>query len=235
MISVFSLDRCAASAALLSACDDAFHMYATPQERATLDRLRLAEARSAYRISHGALRLAIRQTTGEFPVTLLRSASGKPFCPDGPEFSLSHSGDLTVIAVSPRKAVGLDVERIGATGETETPLSIAVTPEETRLLPRLAKSSRHAEIMLWSIKEAALKLTGEVMTSPQDIAVRQHGDVFEVQASRTARAPFPKVYVRLLPLWKSYVAALAGFVAATPFVATQWSDALTPALALDLD
>ena len=121
MISVFSLDRCAASAALLSACDDAFHMYATPQERATLDRLRLAEARSAYRISHGALRLAIRQTTGEFPVTLLRSASGKPFCPDGPEFSLSHSGDLTVIAVSPRNAVGLDVERIGATGRNRNP------------------------------------------------------------------------------------------------------------------
>lgn len=83
---------------------------------------------------------------------------GKPVSDDGWHFSLSHSGDIAVCAVSER-AVGVDVEaqRTISTGmrrkilhesETDTP--------DSRLLWK------------WVAKESYLKLTGEGLSRPMN-------------------------------------------------------------------
>ncbi|WP_210493264.1 4'-phosphopantetheinyl transferase family protein [Microvirga antarctica] len=222
MISVFSFDRGHASARLEAACLEAFDASAQTWERDAAARFRRTEAGAAYRFGHGALRLALREATRTSP-TLSLDSTGKPFCVDGPAFNMSHAGPLTVIAVSARAHVGIDVA-ILESDDQASPLSIAVTDEEMPLLPHLAHDPREAEIVLWSLKEAALKLTGEVMISPQDIAVYRKGDVFAVRASRSGRGPFPHVCVRLKPWLNHSVVALAAYEAVPDFNVTEWQD-----------
>jgi len=59
--------------------------------------------------------LLLRSLAGDSP--LLYGEHGKPFLPQGPSFSLSHAGELAVLAVSPTP-VGVDVEKPRAVSDT---------------------------------------------------------------------------------------------------------------------
>ncbi len=76
---------------------------------------------------------------------------GKPFVNGKPFFSLSHSDELTVLAVSEVMPVGADIEQIGR-----------VTPRVIRKVSCLdASSSSELELTQeWTRVEAALKLKG---------------------------------------------------------------------------
>jgi phosphopantetheinyl transferase len=39
-------------------------------------------------------------------------ATGKPYLPGGLEFSMSRSGNIALVAISPQLSVGVDIERI---------------------------------------------------------------------------------------------------------------------------
>nr|WP_281409318.1 4'-phosphopantetheinyl transferase superfamily protein [Microvirga terricola] len=135
--------------------------------------------------------------------------SGKPFLSDGPFFNLSHSGDRILIAISQRFDLGLDIEHL-----TDAPdaLSAALAEEDQKLLPSLSDSRGHAETILWSIKEAALKLTGEVMVDPRHLSVeRRRGGGFRIVPARAAKAPLPEIFVHLIVMDDGYVAALATY------------------------
>lgn len=76
---------------------------------------------------------------------------GKPYVPGKPHFSLSHSDELTVLAVSGDMPVGIDIEQIG------------------RVTPRIIKKVSHFDtssaseldlVREWTRVEAALKLKG---------------------------------------------------------------------------
>ena len=76
---------------------------------------------------------------------------GKPYVPGKPHFSLSHSDELTVLAVSETMPVGIDIEQIGR-----------VTPRVIRKVSSIDMSSV-SELDLareWTRVEAALKLKG---------------------------------------------------------------------------
>jgi 4'-phosphopantetheinyl transferase len=77
--------------------------------RQTADRERFVLGRGLLRLILGAwLSQAPRDVNIEF------GPYGKPFCTGGPEFNLSHSGDLILLGLHPCRAVGVDVERIDA-------------------------------------------------------------------------------------------------------------------------
>ena len=99
----------------------------TPDERAHVDRIR--EGRATARLSRGLLRLVLARYLNLPPAEIEIDRScpdcgrshGRPRLRDGPrrrceaiEFSVTHGGDLLVLAFADSAPVGVDVEPIGA-------------------------------------------------------------------------------------------------------------------------
>lgn len=132
---------------------------------------------------------------------------GKPVVEDagpGLDFSLSHAGELAVVAVSDR-SVGLDVEDATA---GERPLDAALTERERAACPDYAGFAR-----LWTRKEAVLKAVGK------GLAV--HPGRIEVLGSTLLALPEelgrPEDYtLRDVPLPAPYVGSLAVLGPGTP-------------------
>ncbi len=82
---------------------------------------------------------------------ILCNKYGKPYVPGKPEFSISHSDEFAVLAVSGDQPVGVDIERIGR-----------VTPRVIRKVSKSnVDSSSEFELALeWTRVEARLKLKG---------------------------------------------------------------------------
>lgn len=196
---------------LASRCLSVFDAQAMPEERQHAARLRNSALAIDYRLSHGFLRLSLSHEA-EIPphdIRLGRTALGKPVCGNGLFFSMSHTDRLTAIAVSSTVDVGLDVEALPQTAH-ESSLSAVRADEDTNLLASLSGSQADAEIILWSIKEATLKLTGDVMTDPRQLSARRLSDGgIKVGPSSLASAPVPETFVRLAPMPRPYILALA--------------------------
>lgn len=126
----------------------------SPLRREKAERLRREDARLR---SIGA-GLLLRQFVG--PEDPLIAPGGKPYCPGGPEFSLTHSGDLAAIALGD-VPVGLDAERIAPASEA---LCRRVLGE--RELSWLAGQGEEGFAFLWTRKEAALKCLGTGVDRP---------------------------------------------------------------------
>ena len=97
---------------------------------------------------------------GREPCPRCGRACGRPVLePGGPSFSLSHSGDLVLIAVA-RRPVGADVER--ARAGCVCSLAGALHADDTGVLARMPEQARHeAVISCWVRAEAVLKCSGE--------------------------------------------------------------------------
>lgn len=124
------------------------------QRRARAERLRREEAR---RQSVGAGLLLAFFYPGRETVLLER---GKPAVPGAREFSLSHNGELAVIARAD-VPVGADVQRLGRVSEALR--RRVLTPEEQR---RTAQLGEEEFFRLWTRKEAALKCLGIGLDRP---------------------------------------------------------------------
>lgn len=214
MISLSTLALRSLTERARSSCLAAFGHGAGAAERARMGRLRREEDRLSYRISHGFLRLVLAAEAGQAPegLVIVTSPSGKPVCPGGPHFNMSHAGDYIVVAMSREWEVGVDVEVIPLSQDAAEAVAMAVSDEDRPLLPFLADRQDQAETMLWSIKEAALKLTGDVMVDPGHMAVRQVGKgLFRVEPSRAAKAPTHDAFVRQIRLDEQHVLSLAAY------------------------
>lgn len=90
---------------------------------------------------------------------------GKPMV-DGLEFSLSHSGDLVICAVSD-KSVGCDVEEI-----RKAPKGVAeryFSDSEQEYLDQFSgEEYDKAFFRIWTLKESYVKMTGEGMGVPME-------------------------------------------------------------------
>jgi 4'-phosphopantetheinyl transferase len=118
-----------------------------------------------YLAAHGALRLIIAGCLGCDPqdVSVSAHAKGKPFI-EGTDlqFNLSHSGDFALIGVAMRRQVGVDIERLRPIADLEALASRVCTPRERAHLATLDEPSReHAFLVMWTRKEALIKMTGE--------------------------------------------------------------------------
>ena len=94
-------------------------------------------------------------------VSIVTGPHGKPSCPGGPEFNVSHSGDLVLIAVHPTCAVGVDVEASPGPADWES-ISCRVLPADVcqavHALPRQCQPL--AFLQAWCHLEAQLKMAG---------------------------------------------------------------------------
>jgi 4'-phosphopantetheinyl transferase len=90
--------------------------------------------------------------------------SGKPFIPGAPGFSISHSGEVVVLAVAGDGEIGIDIEKI-----REVDID-----DFSRDLPEIANLSLHYDedrirglfFDCWTRKEAVLKGCGKGLSVP---------------------------------------------------------------------
>jgi 4'-phosphopantetheinyl transferase len=135
--------------------------------------------RVRYLVAHGARRLILARELQTSPESLIlrADANGKPELDgDGrPRTSLAHDGDLALLAVTPRRTVGVDVRQLV---EGLNPVDMSETyflPFEARYVAGgddlLEQTDRYAR--LWTRKEAAAKVAGGVGWANTRAAVLQ--------------------------------------------------------------
>jgi len=87
---------------------------------------------------------------------------GKPFSPNGPAFSLSHSGDWCAL-VTGEGDVGMDIEKMDENHLSVAP--VVFTPDERTWL---AAESLERFYTLWTLKESLMKAVGLGFRLPPD-------------------------------------------------------------------
>ncbi|MDI5967039.1 4'-phosphopantetheinyl transferase superfamily protein [Streptomyces sp. SL13] len=142
------------------------------RERGRYEKFRLDKHRTAYGVAHVALRELLAAYTG-VPAAEQRFVSqtcptcggphGRPAVAteDAPHFSLSHSGELVLIAFA-GTPVGADVEEL-PTVRTADEIAPRLHPRERDEIVAVADDDerRTAFARCWTRKEAYLKGTGE--------------------------------------------------------------------------
>jgi 4'-phosphopantetheinyl transferase len=101
---------------------------------------------------------------------------GKPFIPGGPEFSISHSGEMVVLAVIQSGAVGIDIEKIRTVN----------IEDYSRYLPEVANLHEKYDIDrvndiffdCWTKKESVLKGYGQGLLAPLEQVAIKEGTAF---------------------------------------------------------
>ena len=93
---------------------------------------------------------------------LLQGEHGKPYLPHGPHFSLSHAGELAVLAVSDAP-VGVDVEK---PRPVTNAVARRVLQEEERQW--MGHDPQYRFFWLWTRKEAVIKCCGRGLSLAMD-------------------------------------------------------------------
>jgi 4'-phosphopantetheinyl transferase len=139
-------------------------------------------------------------------IGLARDGRGKPRLATEPErlaFNLSHSGELTLVAVSCGREIGVDVERVTPERDLVALAARALGPEDAAAV-RGAEGNERTRLFyeLWTRHEARLKCLG-------------------VGLAGTPTWPSPPVAVEGLAIDPGYAAALA--VSGDPVPVRRWT------------
>ncbi len=136
--------------------------FASSERQAAVARFRFASDKNRSLWAELFARWRLAETAGLSPaeIEISHDEKGKPFCKNHAlSVSLSHSGAYIAVAVG-QSAVGVDVER-----KRKFSLSVSrrwFRPKEHEFLTSLPEEERsRAFFRLWTLKEAALKYTGE--------------------------------------------------------------------------
>jgi 4'-phosphopantetheinyl transferase len=138
------------------------------EERARAARFRFDRDRRRFVTRRGRLREWLGMWTGERPERLLFTigALGKPVLTDGPHFSLSHSHERTMLAISDAE-VGCDIEWVGTEADWRRIAEGLFAPAERDALASLPDDlGRRAFFDCWARKEAFVKAIGEGLSYP---------------------------------------------------------------------
>ena len=134
-------------------------------ERARAERFRFPQESRNFTASHVALRHILGAKLGCSPefVRFVKDEQGKPQMAGGrPFFSLTHSRDVALVALSAGTPVGVDVEMVRPLPELEALIEFACTAHEQAELANAADLFARTRLFMafWTRKEAALKATG---------------------------------------------------------------------------
>lgn len=158
----------------LPVSDDALLAALTTAEHVHRARFRRAADRDRFLLGRATLRIELGRRLGCAPqlVPISTAEHGKPFVLGGPEFTVSHSGDVVLVAVS-EAPVGIDVEQV--VPDLIDDLVGYLSPRERADLAALGPGMRaRGACTAWTIREAIGKLFGMGLALPRtccDVAV----------------------------------------------------------------
>lgn len=145
-------------------------------ERGRADQFVYATDRNHFIAAHGMLRVILSRYTAIEPWNLrfnynvygkpfLDSARGEiPIC-----FNLAHSHGVAIYAITQRRQVGIDIERIRRNIDIEAIAKTYFSIHEYQLLRGLPTEVQYeAFFMCWTRKEAYIKARGEGLSYPLD-------------------------------------------------------------------
>jgi 4'-phosphopantetheinyl transferase len=168
-------------------------------------------------IGRGYLRLLLGRIL-DLPAESLRFESnefGKPRLATKPrllQFNVSHSGELILIAIARRRAVGVDVERIRTDLELDSIAARFFSANECKILGSLVGPARYeAFFACWTRKEAYVKATGlglSLALDQFDVSLLPREEP-RLLATRNNPSDASRWSFRELDLSRDYVGALA--------------------------
>jgi 4'-phosphopantetheinyl transferase len=158
---------------------------ADEQERAM--RFVLERDRRRFLVARGRLRewLGAQVGVAADRIRFEYGARGKPLIGRGPHFSVSHSGERVVLALSERAPVGIDVEERRVVDDALGLARSVFAADELAAMARLPAAAQRDELLMtWTRKEAVIKATGlgvaqalaAFSTRGDDGAARLRGD-----------------------------------------------------------
>lgn len=141
------------------------------RERARALRFHYHRDRDTYVLAHAVWRIALGEClhVAASEVPLARTGDGQPRLPGSVlSTSLSHSGDLVALAVSPAATIGIDIETYPPRVDLDALMPVFCTRAEIAQLSALDDVARGwAQMELWTRKEALLKAFGVgLLTDP---------------------------------------------------------------------
>jgi 4'-phosphopantetheinyl transferase len=153
----------------LTSPDPAFNDYAallSADEERRAERFHFDRDRNRFTIGRGVMRSILGAYARKRPGDLLFDYSryGKPSLRNAAidiRFSVSHSGDLAMLAVALNRDLGVDIENIRQDVETDHLAERFFSPRERESLRALPAAQRVAAFFrCWTCKEAFLKAQG---------------------------------------------------------------------------
>lgn len=167
-----------------SACDDDLGQILTPHERSRAARFRRTVDRRRFIVARGLLRYILASYLREDPASLRfgRTPYGKPFLLDNRgahalRFNVSHAEDMCLYAISWRREVGIDVERIHAGWALGRIAARFFSPSEANRLEALPTDARlEAFFRCWTRTEAYLKAKGQPLAVLDQSSEHGHRD-----------------------------------------------------------
>ncbi len=137
--------------------------------------------------------------------TAQKAQSGKPYLLGGDRaiagLSISHvrraRPAFSLMSVSETAASAIDAEVLSTRLTDETFLASIAAPEDAKIIKSARSAGRDPVAVIWTLKEAALKAGGEVMTDPRHLAlcVSINGHI-QATASSAASAPLQRCILR---------------------------------------
>lgn len=96
-------------------------------------------------------------------VKIIRTENGKPFLKNGPFFSISHSHEKIILALSFKHPVGVDIEYINPHLPFKKIAKKFFSPQDLTTMDDSPESFYH----IWTQKEAFVKLLGKGILMPE--------------------------------------------------------------------
>jgi 4'-phosphopantetheinyl transferase len=137
-------------------------------------RFRFARDRRRFVVARAVLRILLARYTSTAPTALhfTYGRFGKPELAEPASdlrFSVSHSADVAVYAITRGEAVGVDVETVRRHPDAESLARRFFSPQECAALESVGERDRaQAFFNCWTRKEAYLKALGTGLSSPLD-------------------------------------------------------------------
>ncbi len=150
--------------------------YLAPVEHERAARFGTRRLRDRWIAGRASLRMIIADALGVAPgaVAIVRGRRGRPqlaHAPAGPDFNVSHTGEVALIALgaglAPRERVGVDIERADRAVNVERLSRKVLTARERSDDAMLDPDARRrAFLRRWTCKEAMSKATGDALSAP---------------------------------------------------------------------
>jgi 4'-phosphopantetheinyl transferase len=153
---------------------DGLKRLLSPAELAKAERFQKKEKRNLFITSHAALHWLLAKANNQAVDQIIFQylPDQKPavlFRPGGPEFSLSHSNQLSLIALARHNPLGVDLEAIVPQPQYEQIAARFFTLMEQAWLAELPLAERLAGFYrCWTRKEALLKASGTGLSIPPE-------------------------------------------------------------------